>query len=304
MNYKRVFCFGCSCTYYEWPTWADILRKDLDIPVQNWGIANLGNVGILNRMVQCDISNKFTDKDLIIVLWTSWTREDRYIEGKWTRCGNIFAQPSDSPYDSDFIKKYWGWSNDIIKNSTAIISANKMFNIFGNFSITPMNSLDDIKIGDGETQKEINENKLTEFYLEDFPNIKLFNKPKSKIYDLAWENHPDIIAHSNFVKDEIYSKLGIVMKPTTEKDIQSYQDALLDELIKKTDSTDRTKKIEYLIMQDIAKSLWESNNWKKIDEHDWWRNLKNWEDLAKKSFWSKKSKDMTKIIKKSRREDP
>ena len=106
MEYKRAFCFGCSWTYYAWPTWVDILRKDLDIPVQNWGIANLGNVGILNRMVQCDISNKFTDKDLIIVLWTSWTREDRYIEGKWTRCGNIFAQPSDSPYDSDFIKKY------------------------------------------------------------------------------------------------------------------------------------------------------------------------------------------------------
>ena len=260
MEYKRVFCFGCSCTYYEWPTWADILRKDLDIPVQNWGMASLGNVGILNRMVQCDIINKFTDKDLIIVLWTSWTREDMYIEGKWTCRGNIFAQPSDSPYDSDFIKKYWDWSNDIIKNSTAIISANKMFNIFGNFSTTPMNSLDEIKIGDGKTQEEINENKLTEFYLEDFPNIKQFNKTESKIYDLAWENHPDIIIHNNFVKDEIYSKLGITMKSTTEKDIQSYQDAFLHELIKKADSKNkvdfRTGRVAY-----IASQLWRSNNW-------------------------------------------
>ena len=43
---------------------------------------------------------------------------------------------------------------DIIKNSTAIISANKMFNIFGNFSTTPMNSLDEIKIGDGKPKRK------------------------------------------------------------------------------------------------------------------------------------------------------
>ena len=53
------------------------------------------------------------------------------------------------------------------------------------------------------------------------------------------------------------------MKSTTEKDIQSYQNAMLDELIKKTNSTDRTEKIDHPIMRDIAKSLWESNNWKK-----------------------------------------
>ena len=79
MEYKRAFCFGCSFTNYEWPTWVDILRKDLDIQVQNWGLQGLGNVGILSKMIQCDIINKFTNEDLVIVLWSSWTREDRYI---------------------------------------------------------------------------------------------------------------------------------------------------------------------------------------------------------------------------------
>ena len=106
MDYKRVFCFGCSCTYYEWPTWADILRKDLDIPVQNWGIGGLGNVGIFCRMVQCNVINKFTDEDLIIVVWSSWTREDRYIDGKWHNMGNVHVQEKDSIYDNNFIKKY------------------------------------------------------------------------------------------------------------------------------------------------------------------------------------------------------
>ena len=51
------------------------------------------------------------------------------------------------------------------------------------------------------------------------------------------------------------------MKSTTEKDIQSYQDAILKELTKKT-----VEKGGKLIVPDrynIADSLWESYNWKK-----------------------------------------
>ena len=81
-----------------------------------------------------------------------------------------------------------------------------------------------------------------------------------EIKNLTDDPHPDIIIYNNFVKDEIYSKLGIVMKPTTEKDVQSYQDAFLHELIKKADSKNkvdfRTGKVAY-----IASQLWRSNNW-------------------------------------------
>ena len=266
MEYKRAFCFGCSWTHYNWPTWADILEKDLDIPVQNWGIGGLGNVGIFCRMVQCNIINKFTDEDLIIVLWSGWTREDRYLNGRWHNMGNVHKQTNDSIYDSNFIDKFWDWGNDIIKNSTAIISANKMFPIFKNFSIIPMNSPEDIIIAKGNWA----ENEMIEFYFKDFPKIKQFNKPKpkSKIYNLSHsEIHPDIIAHSNFVKDEIYSKLNITMKSTTEKDVQSYQNAILKKLTKET--VEKGGKLTVSGRYNIADSLWESNNWKKYPHHDW-----------------------------------
>jgi hypothetical protein len=51
MKFKRAFLFGCSYTEYKWPTWANILKKDLDIPVYNWGLSGLGNVGLHCRMV-------------------------------------------------------------------------------------------------------------------------------------------------------------------------------------------------------------------------------------------------------------
>ena len=279
MEYKRAFCFGDSYTYYTWPTWADILRKDLGIPLQNWGMNALGNTGIFCRMVQCNVINKFTDEDLIIVIWSGWTREDRYLNGKWTCHGNVHVQPKSSIYNDHFINKFWDWSNDIIKNSTAIISANKMFNIFGNFSIVPMNNLNEIKVGDGKTQKEWNEANLIKLYLEDFPNIKLFKTPKSKIHDIAQEQHPDIIAHGNFVKDEIYSKLGITMKSTTEKDIQLYQNDLLNEL--RLLNFAKSKRINDDIMKNRARSIWEKNNWEKYPHQDWQNELKTWKDLEK-----------------------
>ena len=36
--YNRLFTFGCSYTRYNWPTWADIIADDLQIPFQNWGV--------------------------------------------------------------------------------------------------------------------------------------------------------------------------------------------------------------------------------------------------------------------------
>tara|TARA_Y100000310_G_C20659254_1_gene803739 strand:+ start:1067 stop:1363 length:297 start_codon:yes stop_codon:yes gene_type:complete len=65
MEYKRAFCFGCSWTHYNWPTWADILEKDLDIPVQNWGIGGLGNDWKKRVQVYAEYINNLTQDDLL-----------------------------------------------------------------------------------------------------------------------------------------------------------------------------------------------------------------------------------------------
>lgn len=78
MNIDRIFTFGCSWTRHWWPTWSNVIRYSVNAPVFNWGLGRIGNVGIFHRLVECDLKNKFTDRDLILVQWSLWTREDRF----------------------------------------------------------------------------------------------------------------------------------------------------------------------------------------------------------------------------------
>jgi hypothetical protein len=191
---NRIFTFGCSWTKHWWPTWADIIRYSVDIPVYNWGLGGIGNVGIFHRMVECDLKYKFTDKDLILVQWSSWTREDRYID-KWAAHGNIF---NNHLYDETFIEKYWTWENDIIKNSTAIISANKIFDIKLQSTM--------ISIGEHEaTHKLLKDKKsnISEFYFDKIPKniINFPNEKNSRFYGRSVDSHPDPLNHLYFYKN-------------------------------------------------------------------------------------------------------
>lgn len=195
MKYDRVFCFGCSWTHYKWPTWADIARYSTDIPVYNWGLRGIGNVGILHRMVEADLKHQFTDRDLILVQWTTWTREDRFIK-KWEAGGSVF---NNGFYDKAFVKKYWHWNNDIIKNATAIISANKMFNIGFQFTFHPFPLTPDFnQVADG-----VNDDLLM-LYQTNLPGIITF--PQNLNTDFSGncrDGHADVRAHLEFFNKNI-----------------------------------------------------------------------------------------------------
>jgi len=255
MKFKRVFCFGCSYTEYIWPTWANILQKDLDIPVYNWGLCGLGNIGIHSRMVQCDIMNKFTSDDLIIVVWSSWTREDRWIDGFWKHHGNLFNQ---SFYDQKFIDKYWDWENDIIKNSTAIISANKMFDIAVNFSMVPMDNPKDVYIPDHVNLRTFEQGKqqeLLNFYYQSMPKFGNFQDiPNSKYNKSTTDSHPDINCHRDFLIQNLYPILGVSIKDSTLNDIQGFYSACQIQLAKLNTNN-------WEEMKNCVKNLWSNGKW-------------------------------------------
>ena len=264
MKFKRAFLFGCSYTEYKWPTWANILQKDLDIPVYNWGLSGIGNVGIHCRMLQCDIKHKFTSEDLIIVVWSSWTREDRYIQGRWKNYGNLFNQDF---YDDTFRRKYWDWENDVIKNSTSIISATKMFPIFYQASIVPITKPQDLYMPSEiytETIDKLNrENGLIDFFHEQFPKIDDFNEIKNSRYDgIIFDHHPDIKCHQKFVTDYIYPKLNLTMKDSTDQDIDSYWNQA------KARFKDLPSKHDWPIVTGCADSLWGYGNWERNTYYD------------------------------------
>lgn len=66
---KRLFAFGCGFTNYYWPTWAEMLAYDLDIPLYNYGKENIDNKEIFNSLMQADNFFNFNENDIVVVQW-------------------------------------------------------------------------------------------------------------------------------------------------------------------------------------------------------------------------------------------
>lgn len=103
-KYKRFFAFGCSFTGYIWPTWADVLAKEMpDAEYYNFGKSGAGNLFITSRLIEANTKLNFTENDLVVLMYSTFCREDRYITNNWLTPGNIFTQ---DVYDHGFIGKF------------------------------------------------------------------------------------------------------------------------------------------------------------------------------------------------------
>lgn len=224
MTFKRFFAFGCSFTDWSWPTWADIIAFDLDIPVQNWGTAGLGNVGIASKIIECDLSNQYNDDDLIIVLWSTWAREDRHYSDErhygWKALGDVSFS-----FDRHFMETYWSISNDLIKNSNAIISTNKIYGdrIKFNGHIFPPLISDDNQLAKLECTEL--DKTIAKFYQPHIINDGNFNK------SLGFDNypvdgHPSVLSHLQYVQEVIYPKLNLVLKTHTVTTLTNIHDEI------------------------------------------------------------------------------
>lgn len=211
----RLFTFGCSFTQFMWPTWADIVAYDMGIEYHNFAIAGLGNVGIHHRILEADIKHKFTKDDIILIFWTSWCREDRIKNGNWLATGSVLNDGNEV-YDRKFRKKYWDYSNDIVKNSTAIISTNRIFsnNIKWQACAVEFFGLEQ------ELSTITKEEKyLIKLYKSSLPKIDFIHTfvivDKPLPFNHVIDGHPDVKKHLSFVNDYIYPKLKKTLKPST-----------------------------------------------------------------------------------------
>lgn len=103
-SYKRLFVFGCSFTNYMWPTWADLLHTEMpNAEFFNLGKSGAGSQFISSMIVEANQRYTFKESDLIIVQWSTYFREDRYVNNFWETPGNIFTQQT---YDETFIRKF------------------------------------------------------------------------------------------------------------------------------------------------------------------------------------------------------
>ena len=235
MNYKRIFTFGCSFTNWTWPTWADIISVQTRIPVYNGGLAGLGNVGISYRILEYDIKYHFQQDDLILVMWTNWSREDRYLNNEWKLVGNVF---NNDFYDKEFIKKYWSWENDIIKNASSIILTNKSFQIGENYSA--------FEYAGVELGKEIRyESDLQHSYINQLPTPVIFNFGTDCNFNNAClDSHPDILAHVKFYNENVADKFNFP-KVFQESCFHQWQQHLENSLSQKNSESQKAYIKEY-----------------------------------------------------------
>jgi len=92
---NRLFTFGCSMTYYNYPTWADVLGYHYPF-YENWGLAGKGNSFILSSIIECDKRNIFTPEDDIVIMWSGSDRFDFYQFETWSSKHRAF--PHNDPF--------------------------------------------------------------------------------------------------------------------------------------------------------------------------------------------------------------
>ena len=97
---KRLFGFGCSFTNYRWSTWFDCLAPEFDWS-ENWGQGGGGNTYIFNSLMEADQRYRFTEGDTVVVCWSNFIREDRYIDGRWHTPGH--AMFATNVYNKEYI---------------------------------------------------------------------------------------------------------------------------------------------------------------------------------------------------------
>jgi hypothetical protein len=217
----RLITFGCSFTDYSWPTWADIMARDLDCEYENWAIGGGGNQQIARRILYRDQQFGWQPDDIVLVQWTSITREDRFYETQWVSQGSVSLAPH---YGSKWVEQYWSWNNDVINTAQARMT-------------TELILKDRLKYQMAMTWGDANlaeTNKITDFWRERLTpcdELPIFTKPFN---GRTQDGHPDPRWWLNWVETKIYPQLGFTLKDRTRKQVQDMQQYLETLVAKQT----------------------------------------------------------------------
>jgi hypothetical protein len=216
-KYKRFFTFGCSFTSYMWPSWADIISKEMpNAEFYNFGTPGSGNQLISHKLTEVNRRYEFTDTDLVMVMFSTYCREDRWIEREngWVTKGNVFSNPF---YPDDWVKKYSDERGYLIRDAGIL---DLTVNYLDNLPCTTyyMLSVPFVTNADccGTTSKAPSD--ICKVY------EKTFNKFKPSMYELElmrnWrldydgfeDGHPATIRYYNYLE-----KLGFNLSEKTKK---------------------------------------------------------------------------------------
>lgn len=236
-KYKRFFTFGCSFTSYMWPTWADITSKEMpQAEFYNFGRSGSGNPLISYRIAEANNRYKFNETDLIMVMFTTYCREDRWLSPEyasaiesphngWLAVGNIF---NNKYYPNSWVRDFADEKGYLIRDAAIIDMTTKYLESLPATSycmlsvpfVTNADSCDNTSESPHEIraiyQDTFNKFKPSMFELELKENWKSLEND----YNFS-DGHPSPIRHYNYLE-----KLGFNLSDKSKKYAMDMSDIL------------------------------------------------------------------------------
>tara|TARA_B100000927_G_scaffold169122_1_gene136302 strand:+ start:3890 stop:4726 length:837 start_codon:yes stop_codon:yes gene_type:complete len=236
---NRLFTFGCSYTSWNWPTWADFYANEFRY-YENWGMPGIGNRGIADRVVECDLKNNFNAMDTVVVQWSSYLRHDyrRFEKGlleSWQTKGSIFNYKNENIFNKEWQEKFFDEKAYFLNTLNAILLTEGYLKSKGcKFYFTSIGKLETLgtdiphQAGHGENLRNTPElsNAWEEYDLQDYKYIfdkehwlepiglYAWNRPDQQWWfegdnGEKWiELHPSPEQHLNYCVDNLSHKLN------------------------------------------------------------------------------------------------
>lgn len=185
---KRLFTFGCSLTYYTWPTWADIVSTGFD-DYYNFGVMGMGNQFIHQTVYEANSIFDFTSEDTVLVMFTNPFRDDSFIldhqdnQFRWQARGFIFQPSNDNLYTDDWRKNFWSPEQSYMNMWLAMKSIKQLLdNKKVNYKFIPGISFEN---SDSTGPLDVSNAKFIEPY---YQQIKAMFNVSEPLFEWAWRN--------------------------------------------------------------------------------------------------------------------
>lgn len=219
--YQRFFALGCSFTRYHWPTWADILGKEFGSSrFYNLAQPAAGNEYIFHSLTGMQVDHKLTNNDLVIVQWSNFAREDRYLDGAWRLSGNIFTQKM---YPADWVDAWFDLRGALIKSLDYLVAASHLLTSVGckwqYHTMMPLyeTAADDPVFADFKIQDLIDRyrpylnqipNSIVQYLYDSLPRCRN-PMPILTICNgkQGWDHHPSPAQHLKYLQDRVLPRL-------------------------------------------------------------------------------------------------
>lgn len=226
-KYKRFFAFGCSFTNTGWPTWANLLSMQMpDAKFYNFGMSGAGNQFIASRISEVNKRYKFNEDDLVIILWSTFAREDKFVGDRWQCYGSVYFTGF---YDKKYLEKYFDFKGAVIRDLALIDLTKGYLNSlpctnFDMFSVFPSSIQDVVHTDENfmSSQKIIDDYILPVYktYLENYKNsyYDIYPWDEYIISDLGIkDSHPSPLKAYEFLIDQGF-KLSTETKKYAEEE--------------------------------------------------------------------------------------